>query len=158
MLVEGADPNLTPPGEDLVVEDAQGTRVYRVYAAMAKGEDGEARPIGWVVKAKGPGYADNIEVLIGLDRKIETITGLYVLAQNETPGLGNQIGRAKWRKQFRNKGLTSPLVVTKGEARPGTNEIQAVSGATISSESVCKIVNRAVWDFKRNVAKLRDEQ
>lgn len=145
-LVGGAVAELTPPGEDLVISDGWGTRGYRYYRAMRPGAGGPEQ-IGWAVKAKGPGYADNIEVVIGFDLAVERITGLYVLAQNETPGLGNKIGRARWRVQFAGKSTYKPLRVVKG--RPEADrEIQAVSGATISSESVCSIVNRTVADLR----------
>ena len=45
--------------------------------------------LGWVVHGEGQGYADTIELLIGLDPNVEVITGLYVLSQKETPALGD---------------------------------------------------------------------
>ena len=151
-LVGGAAAELTPPGEDLVISDEWGTRGYRYYRAMRAGTGGPEQ-IGWAVKAKGPGYADNIEVVIGLDLAVERITGLYVLAQNETPGLGNKIGRAKWRAQFAGKSTRKPLRVVKDKPQ-ADREIQAVSGATISSQSVSAIVNRTVADFRWKLSEL----
>jgi len=114
-----------------------------VYRAL----DSQGRQVGWVLPAVGQGFADKIELLIGLDSKAEHITGLYVLEQKETPGLGATIVAAQWRKQFAGKPATVPLHVSK--AATGENEIQAVTGATISSESVVSIVNEAVGGFRR---------
>lgn len=153
LLVHGADGALTPPGEDLEVKDERGTRLYRIYRAMRKGA-ADPEQIGWVVKAKGPGYADMIEVLIGLDLAAERLTGLDVLAQNETPCLGNKIREEPWRAQFRDKALGAVLSATKS-AVASASEIKAISGATISSQSVCDIVNRATADFASKLPGLR---
>jgi len=104
--------------------------------------------VGWVVRGKGNGYADVIELLVGLDAPAERITGLYVLAQNETPGLGNKIKETKFRSQFAALSAAGPVEVGKGKPGPGSNAVEAVAGATISSQSVADIVNRAVRDFR----------
>jgi electron transport complex protein RnfG len=101
---------------------------------------------GWVLKAGGQGYADRVELLLGLDPDQETITGLYILEQKETPGLGNKIITPEWRGQFVGKKTKAPLVVVKkGKA---DNAIDAITGATISSRSVTAIVNRTIGDVK----------
>lgn len=115
-----------------------------VYRAL----DAEGAPVGWVVPAAGQGFADRIEVLIGLDADAERITGLYVLQQNETPGLGNRITEEQFRNHFANQPARVTLQVVKGRAG-GVGEIEAVTGATVSSESVTTIVNQAVARFRR---------
>jgi electron transport complex protein RnfG len=115
---------------------------YSVYEAELAGKCS-----GWVVKAKGQGYADTIELLIGLDAHARNITGLYILGQKETPGLGNRIIEPKWRDQFQGKNAYAPIKVIKS-GPTGPNQIDAVSGATISSTSVCRIVNTALADLK----------
>jgi electron transport complex protein RnfG len=102
---------------------------------------------GWVVKASGQGYADKIEILIGLDPDAKTISGIFILEQKETPGLGNKISLSRWRNQFIQKSTAMPLTVVKGKS-PTSNSIDAVTGATISSRSVTGIVNRTIEDIK----------
>ncbi len=113
--------------------------------------------LGWVIKGKGNGYADVIEVLIGLDRKAERITGLTVLFNNETPGLGNKITTEKFQDQFRGLDAAKPVGYEKSAPAPGSNRIQAISGATISSESVCNIVNQAVAGFRAQLPALNQK-
>lgn len=112
----------------------------------------DGRQVGWVVQASGQGFADKIEVLIGLSTDLSTITGLYVLFQNETPGLGNKIvdsGPDSYRAQFAGKSTAESLTVTKnGDGAPENDKIDAITGATISSQSVVDIVNHAVRKFK----------
>jgi electron transport complex protein RnfG len=134
------------PGAVRGVEQMAGKDL--VYRAV----DDSGRTVGWVVPAMGPGFADTIELLVGLDLRGETITGMSVLAQKETPGLGDKIYRdTRWQAQFTGQSAGGPLSVTKAAAA-GRGEIAAISGATISSESVTDIVNAAVKDFRAKLA------
>jgi len=133
-LVPGASASKT---EERLI-DGSDRRQRRVLRAVA--EDGT--PCGWVVPAAGPGFVDRIEVLVGVDEKAEKITGLYVLDHRETPGLGSRISGQPFRGQFAGC-PAGVLQVVRGEPTDQT-EIRAVSGATISSESVARIVNEAL--------------
>lgn len=125
----------------LQVEKSGRIRFYNVYEALKDG-----KRTGWVVKSSGIGYADTIELLVGLNATADTISGLYVLSQKETPGLGNKIIETDWRKQFIGKPAAEALVVTKtGAAKP--IEIDSVTGATISSDAVVDIVNSALGNL-----------
>lgn len=151
-LILGEDQGLNTIGEEspliikprrIEIEKSGIKKVYTVYEARHK--DGSIA--GFVAKAVGHGYADKIELLLGLDAKVETITGLFVLDQKETPGLGNKIVEKQWRNQFKNKPATRGLVVVKGGAKE-VNEIDAISGATISSRAVTGIVNTTIADVR----------
>jgi electron transport complex protein RnfG len=111
----------------------------------------DGKQAGWVVKTKGQGYADKIELLIGFDSAAETITGLFVLDQKETPGLGNKIIKREWRDQFINKGTDRNIVAQKKGAN-APNEIDAITGATVSSKAICDIVNKTVSDLRNQLA------
>jgi electron transport complex protein RnfG len=124
------------------VDKAGKTIRYSVFEAKTEGQ-----LAGWVVKTAGQGYADKIEMLIGLDPMIEKITGIFVLDQKETPGLGNKIVTNEWRSQFLAKSTAQPLATVKGKASAG-NEIDAITGATISSKAVTDIVNAAVHNLR----------
>ncbi len=116
---------------------------YSVFEA----KDENKKTLGWVVKTGGQGYADRVELLLGLDPDIKKISGLFVLEQKETPGLGNKIVTDKWRGQFVGKDVEKPLKVVKGGAK-GKDTIDAITGATISSRSVTNIINSAAADLK----------
>lgn len=134
------------PGAARGIEQMVGPNV--VYRAV----DDSGRLVGWVVPARGQGFADVIELLVGLDVPAETITGMSVLAQKETPGLGDRISKdAAWRAQFAGKPTGRALAVVKAD-RAKPSEIVPISGATISSESVTAIVNAAVADFRQKLA------
>ncbi|MCJ7543741.1 MAG: FMN-binding protein [Phycisphaerae bacterium] len=133
------------PGAVRGVEQVVGETV--IYRAV----DESGKLVGWVLPGMGQGFADIIELLVGLDAQGETITGMSVLAQKETPGLGDKITKEAWRAQFAGKPAGDPLSVTKA-ATAGRTEIAAISGATISSQSVTDIVNKTVADFRQKLA------
>jgi len=131
--------------EPLTIEVEKNNRKVFYNVFEARHPDGKAA--GWVAKAIGQGYADKIELLLGIDPALKTITGLFVLDQKETPGLGNKIITEEWRKQFLNKKTETPLSVTK-EGAKAAHEIDAVTGATISSRAVCSIINTMIKDLR----------
>ncbi len=155
-LVLGEDQALkmTDPKTSLVIksriiqiEKNKIKKFYTVYDAFL--DDGSLA--GHVAKASGQGYADRIEVLLGLDPGGNTITGLFILDQKETPGLGNRILEKVWQNQFVEKSSGKRLVVVKTRAVKDY-EIDAISGATISSRSVTSIVNNTITDIKAQLA------
>jgi electron transport complex protein RnfG len=137
---ENASVDITP-GTVMIKKDHK-SAYYSLFRVIHEG-----KLAGWVIKAGGQGYADKIEILIGLDPGENVITGLFVLEQKETPGLGNKITFRGWRNQFIQKKTNTPLVVAKGNIQ-APNAIDAVTGATISSRSVTGIVNRTIGDVK----------
>ena len=136
-------PSLVPGAEAGKPEDKIFVEGKPVFKAMADGQQ-----VGWVIPANGQGFADVIELLIGVNAEVTQITGLYIIGQKETPGLGNKITENIWLDQFKLKDTLAPLMVVKREAKSGANEIRAVTGATISSESVCNIVNKAMNEMR----------
>ena len=108
--------------------------------------------VGWVIPASGQGFAGPIELLIGLNADATTITGIYVLAQTETPALGDNIKKQSFRGQYAGKNTATPVEVVKTAPQPGSNQIQAVSGATVSSNSVTAIVNETVTAMREALA------
>jgi electron transport complex protein RnfG len=140
MAAQNQDLEIVP--RQVEVKKDTRAKFYNVYEARYQGERK-----GWVVKTKGQGYADTIELLLGLSSDLSTITGLFVLDQKETPGLGNKIITDAWRGQFVDAPAGGNLVVVKtGSTHPG--EIDAVTGATISSKSVTVLINTAVGDLR----------
>ncbi len=161
VVVPGADAALTGKARDLkIVDPASGAeRTYRVYPAMAKNSAGQPEQIGWAIKATGSGYADNITLVLGVDTQVGRVTGMSVIANNETPGLGNKIAGEDFEGRFQGLSAAEPVEVLKTRPGPDENAIQAISGATISSQSVADIVNTAVSDLREPLAKLaRGEQ
>ncbi len=116
-----------------------------VYKAMGPGGH-----LGWVIKGKGAGYAGDIEVLIGLSPDATKLTGMDVLSQTETANLGDKITLPEFRDQFAGLDAAQPTKLDK----QGGN-IANITGATISADSVCSIVNKTVAKWKDKLAAKR---
>jgi len=99
-------------------------------------------PAGYVFLASGPGLWGEITAVVGFDARLEKLTGVDFLKQNETPGLGARIAESWFREQFRGK--RGPFT-TVGEGEPAAeNQFDAITGATLTSNFVKDLLNAAV--------------
>ena len=148
-LISGKSDSSELKIEPISIEVERGGKkvFYKVFEAK---QDGVVK--GYVAKSGGQGYADKIELLLGLSPKADEITGLFVLEQKETPGLGNKISTDEWRGQYTGKKTDTALAVVKTGAK-NPNEIDSITGATISSKSVTSIINTVISDLKEPLAK-----
>ncbi len=151
VLVAGEDSTVNADSFDISqriinVDKGAVSKSYMVYDALDK----SGNTAGHVVKASGQGYGDKIELLLGLDAEGKIITGLFILGHKETPGLGDKITEDDWRNQYVGKSSDSLLVVIKGTS-VNDNEIDAISGATISSRAVTDIINSTIADVKTKI-------
>jgi electron transport complex protein RnfG len=114
--------------------------------------DADGKLVGWAVKATGTGFIDKITLVVGLSPDAEKITGLKVIEDLETPGLGNKI-RGEWADQYKDRDATKKLKVVKGAANPANHEIAAITGATWSSRYTTDIVNDVIERIRPELAK-----
>lgn len=105
----------------------------------AYGPDGKL--LGYAIPAAGTGFQDTIALIYGYDPKSERIVGMRVLDSRETPGLGDKIYKdAKFGANFDDLGVKPKVELTKGK-RAAPNQVEAITGATISSRAIVKIIN-----------------
>jgi electron transport complex protein RnfG len=123
----------------------------KVYDKAEKGDltyykcfDDRERIIGTAILCKGNGYQGEIKIMVGVNADFSRFTGMVVLEQVETPGLGARIVEAKFQEQFKNLAAKPPIEYVKGVEPTKPNEIQAITGATISSAAVVNIINKTV--------------
>ncbi|MCR1935195.1 RnfABCDGE type electron transport complex subunit G [Clostridium tepidum] len=106
---------------------------------------------GYAIKVLTKGYGGQIEMMVGVSTggKVE---GIKILSHSETPGLGANAEQPKFSGQFKGKPTDKDLEVVK--TAPGKdNEIEAMTGATITSKAVTKGVNDAVKFYKDELSK-----
>lgn len=108
------------------------------------GHAADGSPVGYAIVGQSPGFADVVRVIFGYDAASGTVIGMKVLESKETPGLGDRIEKdSAFVKQFDR--VAAPLVGTKPATAKGTpNEVDLITGATISSRVVIKIINDAL--------------
>jgi len=100
--------------------------------------------IGYVFKTLPKGYGGALEVVVGISNS-GTITGVRIGSHNETPGLGAKSTDASFYDQYENMIADQEISVSK--TQQSDTEIQAISGATITSEAVTRGVNSAIKAF-----------
>lgn len=111
-----------------------------------KAIDADKNMIGYVIKVSTTqGYKDVITLAIGYSKE-GTVTGIETLAINETAGLGMNAKNPEFKKQFANKKVDA-FTVTKIGAKED-NEINAISGATITTRAVSNAVNAGIGFIK----------
>ncbi len=110
------------------------------------GYDAAGAELGVAITAAEPGFQELINLMIGFDPATGTLTGYKVLDEQETPGLGQRIETdSNFTQQF--AGRVAPLQGVKHPpANP--NEVQTITGATISSRAVIRIINDAVAKWR----------
>ena len=97
---------------------------------------------------EGNGFQGKIRIIVGVNKNINNLLGLEVLEQLETPGLGAKVAETPFTKQFKNILLTPEVVAVKGITPSNPNEIEAITGATISSKAIVRIINDGIKRLK----------
>ena len=91
------------------------------------------------------GYGGDIKITLGID-SAGTITGLEILEISETAGLGMKAKEESFRNQF--IGIKADKISYTKNGRNESNEIDAISSATITTSAVTDAVNGAIQAFK----------
>jgi Na+-translocating ferredoxin:NAD+ oxidoreductase subunit G len=122
-----------------VLPGAEGFKGVSVPGAKSEIYEGSAGGnfVGFAVKVAPRGYSGEIVMLVGVDPELR-IKGMKILGQRETPGLGTNVEKPKFQKQFIGKGLKNAFEPKK--------DIDAITGATISSRGVCEGVKTVLKD------------
>ena len=115
-----------------------------VYEAKKEGNG-----IGYLVVNIEKGYGGEIKVMtaVGLDGAVKAVTLLS--AGDETPGLGQNVTKNAFLDQY--KGHFKGIEVVKNNADFSLNQINAVTGATISSRATTRAVNKALEMYENIV-------
>lgn len=105
--------------------------------------------IGYAFLAEGNGYQGNIKLIVGVDPDISKLKGLEVLESQETPGLGAEILNKPFKDQFIDLPLTHAIEYVKNRKPEKDYQIEAITGATISSRAVVNMLNKRVAAVKK---------
>ena len=113
-----------------------------VYA-LKQGDE----PLGYCVESTTAGFGGDMTLMVGFNSDL-AVVGVQILSHSETPGLGARVNDAGYLSQY--GGKTGDLAL--GE------DIDAISGATISSKAVLAGVNEAQKSLRLHVVKEGDAQ
>ncbi|MCB1792129.1 MAG: FMN-binding protein [Gammaproteobacteria bacterium] len=147
----------------LAVGDAAGETVYAAFD-----DQGELR--GLAVAAGAQGYQDIVKLLYGYDPSCQCVRGIKILKMTETPGLGDKVAfDPAFLDNFvaldaslnpAGDALANPIKAVKHGHKQHDWEVDAISGATISSVAVANAIDRSMQRMapliQRHLAALRD--
>lgn len=104
-----------------------------------EGYDKDQNVVGYVFTTSAKGYGGDIVTMVGMNSD-GTVSGMDFLSISETAGLGMNADSDDFKNQF--VGKSGEIGVNKNA--PAENEIQALTGATITSKAVTEAVNIAL--------------
>jgi electron transport complex protein RnfG len=108
--------------------------IYQVF-------DENDKPIGYALPYEGNGFQGKIRLMVGVKNDLKELVGMQVLEQTETPGLGTKVTEDPFTNQFVKLIAAPDVDWVKGTPPTNSNEIQTITGATISSKAIVNIVN-----------------
>ncbi|MEF2144985.1 MAG: FMN-binding protein [Desulfovibrionaceae bacterium] len=103
--------------------------------------------LGVAFEAKGQGYGGELGVMVGFTFGPDGMAGIGITTMKETPGVGSRVAKHGFTGQFRGHGLENLALRSQG------GDIDAVSGATISSTAAMEAVGKALQIY----SELKDE-
>ena len=92
------------------------------------------------------GYGGRIDVLVGV-LPDGTVNGIEITEQKESPGLGTKVAQPAFTDQF--KGKKAPDATAWSKIKKDNGQIQAITGATISSRAVSEAVRSGLAVFSK---------
>jgi electron transport complex protein RnfG len=116
-------------------------QLNEIYTATSAGT-----VVGYTFSTTASGFGGGVGVLTGIDAA-GTVTDIRIVSHSETPGLGAKSTDPAFTDRYKGKATDASLVVTKTPSTQPT-EIDAITGATITSRAVTTAVNYAIDAYK----------
>ncbi|KAI4447568.1 Na(+)-translocating ferredoxin:NAD(+) oxidoreductase complex subunit G [Eubacterium plexicaudatum ASF492] len=108
--------------------------------------DASGNPLGYVITVTSTeGSQANITLSMGVTME-GVLNGYETTSISETPGLGSKVSDADFKSQFEGKSVETFTVTKTGAS--SDSEIDALSGATISTRAVTNAVNAGLAYFR----------
>lgn len=109
--------------------------------------DASGESLGYIFNVTtAEGYGGDISLTVGIQAD-GTVNGYSILSINETAGLGMNAQNEEWASQFTDKNVDAFTVVKDGSGANDDAKIDAISGATITSEAVAGAMNSCIIYF-----------
>jgi len=107
-------------------------------------------------KFKGSGLWGPIEGIIALDKDLKTIKNIVIIHEEETPGLGSRIKEREFLDKNKNKKFSPIIEIIKGKENLKENQVDTITGATLSCKSFEKILNDSYEMYFKNLQELKE--
>ena len=146
---------------DIYMALVNDTLVYgdmEVYVANLNGA------VKYILPLSGKGLWGGIGGYLALDEDKNTIYGVNFNHESETPGLGAKIVEMPFREQFEGKHIrnaegqvVSVAVLKKGNMAEGQEQVDAISGATITSSGVSTMLQTNLEEYQEFLNQKEEE-
>jgi Na+-transporting NADH:ubiquinone oxidoreductase subunit C len=120
----------------------------------------DGKVIGYCFDITGSGLWGTMKGLLAVTPDLHQIINYTIYEQMETPGLGARVEEPWFKKQFSGKptqlsGKTSDFILVPEEAPINATQVKQITGATITSASVLKMLKAALDElFKINISQI----
>lgn len=101
----------------------------------------DGRLVGVALETAGKGYGGDIGVMVGFSLEQQAFSGIGITTMKETPGLGARVAKHGFTAQFKGHSFENMKLSSAG------GDVDAVSGATISSTGTVNAVRKALEIF-----------
>jgi electron transport complex protein RnfG len=125
---------------------AEYSMINEIYDAL----DENNNIIGATVSITTKGYSSGLNLTVGIGAD-GTIKGVKMGSNEETPGFGKKAEESWFSDRYAGKQYDKPLSVTKSSS-PGEYEVEAITGATITSKGITNAVNIATEFYRQYCA------
>ena len=122
-----------------------GGKEYTVFIGKKNG-----KPWAMAYEVSGKGFGGDIGLMIGFDLEGDALTGIGITLHKETPGLGSRITEEGFSGGFKGRSADMDFKI-KGDG----GDIDAITGATVSSRGVCAAVNSGAEIYGKLKAKIQ---
>ena len=141
--------------------DIVGIKYREKYSQVFTLQSEDGKIIKYVFPVRGYGLWSMMQGYMAVEPDLATVAGLTFYAQGETPGLGGEVENKKWKAKWPGKKLYAAsgevaLKVSKGDQSENENGVDALSGATITSNGVTNLVK--FWMGKQGFGPYIDKQ
>ncbi len=115
--------------------------------SVVEAVDASGESLGYIFNVTtAEGYGGDISLTVGIQAD-GTVNGYSILSIKETAGLGMNAQNEEWASQFADKNVDAFTVVKDGSGANDDAKIDAISGATITSEAVAGAMNSCIIYF-----------
>lgn len=122
------------------------------------GRDASGRLIGFAITTEEPGFQDIIKAIYGYDPAKDQIIGMEILESKETPGLGDKIFKDDaFRANFTALAVQPGIISVKKGEKHNPNEVEAITGATISSKAVTRLLQKGMTAWRQPILDLASQ-
>ena len=120
-----------------------------VITEIAEGTDASGETVGYVISVQSSeAYDGSLSLSVGIASN-GTVKGIEMLEISETAGLGMKADEAEFKDQFKDKNVQKFTYTKTGE--DGDDKIDAISGATITTNAVTNAVDSALVYFQNEL-------